>query len=157
MTKKKESNIRKIHDLLETALKKLFKQDAYLLSNGASERSVSHKLAEYLQELFPDYNVDCEYNRHGIDKKYLQNINECRDSDSNLVLPDILIHIRGNDDNNLIVIEMKTSNESEKCDIKKLELFISQEGDYKYKYGFFIRFHELNQPEIKRFEDGKEV
>ena len=37
----------------------------------ANERSLTHKLAEYLQCEFPDWHVDCEYNRHGLDVKRL--------------------------------------------------------------------------------------
>lgn len=50
-------------DVVEQALLQLMKNDAYLLENKISERSQTHKLAEYLQLLLPQWNVDCEYNR----------------------------------------------------------------------------------------------
>jgi hypothetical protein len=41
------------------------REDKDLINNSANERSISHNLAEYLQNYFRDLNVDCEYNRHG--------------------------------------------------------------------------------------------
>ena len=34
------------------------------MQNDVSERTITHKLAEYLQDQFPELNVDCEYNRN---------------------------------------------------------------------------------------------
>lgn len=44
-------------------LKKFLKKDSYLSDVDANERSQTHKIAEYLQQILPGYNVDCEYNR----------------------------------------------------------------------------------------------
>ena len=44
-------------------LKKFLKKDSYLSDVYANERSQTHKIAEYLQQILPGYNVDCEYNR----------------------------------------------------------------------------------------------
>jgi len=53
-----QADFTKIEDGLYTLLKK----DGYLLKNSVNERSITHKLAEYYQVLFPEWNVDCEYN-----------------------------------------------------------------------------------------------
>lgn len=46
--------------------------DSYLLQNDLNERTITHKLAEHYQKLFPRWNVDCEYNRNlGSEKKIL--------------------------------------------------------------------------------------
>jgi len=42
----------------------LLREDGYLLEKNVSERAVTHKLAEHLQKIFPEWNVDCEYNRN---------------------------------------------------------------------------------------------
>ncbi len=42
----------------------LMKHDAYILINNVNERTITHKLAEYYQNIFPGWNVDCEYNRN---------------------------------------------------------------------------------------------
>ena len=44
-------------------------KDLFLLRGNVHERSVTHKLAEYLQQEFLDWNVDCEYNRKGVKPK----------------------------------------------------------------------------------------
>ena len=50
---------------LEIALSELIERDSFLFEADANERSITHKLAEYLQAQFQDWNVDCEYNRNG--------------------------------------------------------------------------------------------
>lgn len=45
-------------------LNTLLRLDGYLLANNLSERSITHKLAEYYQDIFHEWNVDCEYNRN---------------------------------------------------------------------------------------------
>lgn len=42
----------------------LSRSDAYLLKHNLSERSITHKLAEHYQQLFYEWDVDCEYNRN---------------------------------------------------------------------------------------------
>ena len=48
---------------LHRSIEMFAKNDYYLIENNLNERTIAHKLGEYLQILFPDYNVDCEYNR----------------------------------------------------------------------------------------------
>ncbi len=131
----------------------LMKMDSYLLEKDVNERSVSHKLAEYLQNLFFDWHVDCEFNRKGPDKKELDGIHECSEQKkTDRVYPDIIIHQRGKT-NNLLVIEIKTKNE-DVCDRKKLELFTKLNGNYKYQLGLYILFKELNPPQLHWYKDG---
>lgn len=46
----------------------LYEWDYHLLENNVSERSIAHKLGCYLQLLFNDYDVDCEYNRNALEE-----------------------------------------------------------------------------------------
>jgi len=144
--------MKKVHISLEV----LFKNDLFLIENLVHERSIAHKLAEYLQHEFPDWNVDCEYNKKDRDTKILDEINECsKDRKKDIVYPDIIIHKRDTDCN-LLVIEIKNNKEAP-CDIKKLELFTSNVLDYKYKMGLFIKFYKKRKPDLVWFIDGKEV
>ncbi len=59
----------RIKNKIINAYKLLLKNDNYLFVVNANERSLTHKLAECLQLEFPEYNVDCEYNRNGLDIK----------------------------------------------------------------------------------------
>ncbi len=66
----------------EKALKVFLDEEIYLLENDVSERAMAHKLAEYLSDQFPDFDVDCEYNRNGKKPKYVQvNFNEALTSE----------------------------------------------------------------------------
>lgn len=132
----------------------LFKNDSFLLENDTNERSVAHKLAEYLQMQFPDWNVDCEYNRKGLDQKILDGIHECSEQKkTDRVYPDIIVHKRNTDDN-LLVVEMKIKDE-DCCDIEKLKKFTSASGDFKYRLGLFIKFNERKP--LRWFENGIET
>lgn len=139
---------------LQSAIGLLFRNDSFLLEKNVHERSVAHKLAEYLQQLWPEWNVDCEYDKKGLDPKRLDGINGCSEQRrTDRVLPDIVIHRRSSD-LNLLVIEIKTKHADCECDYRKLELFTSENGVYKYRYGLFIRFKRLNPPEIKWYVNG---
>lgn len=140
------------------AVNKLLKNDNFLLSSNANERSISHKFAEYLQQEFPEWNVDCEYNRdlHGnikkIDEWRSNNLEEpsADDTDAKTVYPDIIIHHR-NSRNNLLVIEIKKSSNSDQgeVDIEKLKMFIEENGGLNYHYGLFINFKVDGVSDIK--------
>ena len=142
-----------------------------LFDVGINERSITHKFAEYLQQEFPDYNVDCEYNRHGFDKKILEipknEYPSWDDKEAKTVYPDIVIHKRKTNSDNLVVIEVKKSNSSQslrKFDEKKLQVFTnktygcSSEMHYCYDYGLFIEFDLENlKSHIEIFENGIEI
>ena len=142
-----------IESKVKKAIELLLKNDLFLLEIGACERSVAHKLAEYLQQEFSEYHIDCEYNRDKDYKKELEGISECRGKED-LVFPDIIIH-RRNTDNNLLVVEIKTSNNFEKCDLRKLELFTKPSEKFRYQFGLFLKFDCKRLIDNKWYEDGK--
>ena len=135
------------------ALSQLKTNDADLFNFGirTPEREVSHKLGCYLQPLFNDLNVDCEYNRH------IQNVK--KNQEGNPIVPDIVIHHRKDDSNNLLVIEIKTNDDKEeiKKDINKLVLFTSKNGDFGYDYGLYMYFKAPEPSIISWFKDGHEI
>lgn len=130
-------------DRIKKAYNKLLKNDLFLLENNVNERSITHKLAEYLQLEFSDYNVDCEYNRNGLEVKRLESFKKNISSDNingDSVFPDIIIHHRGTNDN-FIVIEAKKTSNSNDSDLTKLKAY---KKDLKYKYAYFISFPVLS-------------
>lgn len=66
-----EPSLGEVKQKVITAIRTLYCQDSQLLEVDASERSLTHKLAEHLQHEFPNWHVDCEYNRRGADIKRL--------------------------------------------------------------------------------------
>ena len=111
------------------AISEFLLKECFLLKHDINERSITHKLAEYVQKYFSDYNVDCEYNRmpeksnnNGeaetkfIPKELHLNVSKISSDDDKgtTVYPDIIIHKRGSNDSNLIVIEVKKEANADK-------------------------------------------
>ena len=146
---------------LQSALHMFGVQDSYLLSNDLHERTITHKLAEYLQPLFPNWNVDCEYNRDGHDPKrvHLPDRQPVDAGAGSNVYPDIIVHERGSNDHNILIIEAKKSGEEDaavdKFDRQKVEAFIN---DLQYRYGTLVVFHipPLASPFHARFRANGE-
>jgi hypothetical protein len=122
------------------ALGSLFHHDIYLLQFDVNERSISHRLATYLQREFADWDVDCEYNRNHDVRKQLdisQKNVRTDDTQAKTVFPDIIVHHRKTDENLLVIEIKKTSNTESDCfDLKKLRAFKSQ---LRYRYALFLR------------------
>ncbi len=127
-----------IRNRIEIAYKKLIDKDSYLLKIDANERSITHRLAIYLEEVFWEYDVDCEYNRDGFDSKKLIGYKKSDSNDTNgtTVFPDIIIHHRGKREN-VIVIEAKKLSNTDESDKEKLCLY---KKEYLYKHAYFIKF-----------------
>lgn len=121
---------------IQKALNKLYKNDEYLIKiysdkynkdNHVSERGIVFRFGVYLEKYrlkyFPQYDLDVEYNR---------NINLIKMLNSKPVIPDLIIHKRGTNENNLLVLEFKACwNKDQTNDKKRIELF-KQELNYQY-------------------------
>lgn len=145
---------------ITTAYQTLFTHDSHLFIVGANERSITHKLAEYLQHEFSEWNVDCEYNKNQYDEKVVTTWENRRNElletleleiterrrnliqkilDGGIsVYPDIIIHHRGTNDN-LVVIEAKKTDfpNNEDNDVEKLKAYLI-EPYLKYKFAFKV-------------------
>ncbi len=136
-----EENKNAVKDKIINAYKKLLENDICLLKNDVNERSITHKIAEYLQQEFSEYHVDCEYNRDGhFTKKLEVKKIDTDDIEAQTIYPDIIIHNRGTE-NNFIVIEAKkacvdeTKKEEDKNKLKEYKKQLN------YKYAIFITFY----------------
>jgi len=126
--------------------------------------------------------VDCEYNRHLAGGKSLaaeaeerikKIVKEARERELKAdgdgyyvfsVAPDIVIHQRRTDINNLLVVEIKkeSNTESEEYDGLKLELFTKSKHDergYGYKFGAWVVAEDLKPAKrelkiVKQYKDG---
>lgn len=147
-----------LRNKVEKSLKLLLKNDSFLLHSNAHERSITHKLAEYLQLEFPEWNVDCEYNRNGHESvkkladwtiKHEEELDKDQNNEKN-VFPDIIVHQRGKQ-NNLLVIEVKKSENNDKgySDKDKIQAF---RDELKYEYGLFIIFKTDKKSGIENLE-----
>jgi hypothetical protein len=113
--------------------------EATLLEVDINERSLTHKMGEYLQRAFPEWNVDCEYNRLGEGRKVLPDPVDIdsADADGITVYPDIIVHKRRERDN-LLVIEVKKSTNRRKGDEFKLKGLTRGGGEYGYIVGMHL-------------------
>lgn len=122
---------------IEKAFKDLYKYDKYLIStcikkeSHVSERGIVFRFGiyfqNYLMEHFSDYQLDTEYNR---------NIANIKKLAKEAIYPDLILHKRGHNNDNLLVMEFKTWwNSDIKHDQEKIKKLMSPEGLYKYKYG----------------------
>ena len=141
------------------AICRLYCHDQDLLDVGVNERSLTHKLAEYLQDEFPEWHVDCEYNRrHDQVKRLHFEGGDIRadDTEYRAIVPDIIVH-RRQTDQNLIVLEVKKASGSKGTrDFKKLKSF-SVEPEYRYRLGLFLRIGKNFDPKLQVFREGQKV
>jgi hypothetical protein len=175
-------NNEEIISLVEDSIQQLYAQDPWLLENDLNERSISHKLAEYLQMRIEGYQVDCEYNGAIGDQNSKKKIHLLADDlrahgllretdDVHLeenfveraVFPDIIIHTRGNNSDNVCVIEIKksTSKVSSNFDRLKLEAYTSKElgNALCYRLGIFLVFEvgETRNHNMTFFRNGERI
>lgn len=131
--------------------------DRRLLDLDVNERTISHKLAEYLQKKF-ELSVDCEYNRHGKKPKRIfreYGVAGYDDTTGRTVFPDIVVHQRGTDVENLLVIEMKKSSNPDPRDFdkQKIEAY-GKEVDYEF--GLFLEMNVKNSSDyLEWYENGE--
>ena len=159
-----------IKEKVRKSLYLLWDNDKCLLSIDASERSITHRLSTYIEREFREYNVDCEYNREGNDtKRYREIVDQLNraeinadDTEAKPAFPDIIIHKRGNNEDNLLVIEVKkycgNHTEVDEKDKSKLEAFTAQ-NQFRYKYGIALQI-PVNGKSTARlwwFAQGKEI
>lgn len=142
-----------IEKALNEALHMLLERDADILRVDINERTISHRLAGYLEPFFKNWNVDCEYNRNHDDPKRLKiprrNVRS-DDTQASTVFPDMIIHKRGTDEN-LLVIEMKKTSSQEKddFDLQKLNAFKGQLG---YQFAVFIKLRTNGEAAIEEIK-----
>jgi len=135
-----------IRGKFRSAINKFLQCDLVLLEIDVNERTITHKLAEHLQQEFPGWDVDCEYNRHINDPKKLlrppdkfKRLDLWHDTDAKTVYPDIVIHKRKSDEN-LLVIEAKKSSSKDDPDWDKAKLKAFKGENYNYRMAIFVSF-----------------
>lgn len=150
-----------IQILIETALNELYNRDSELLAEvyDINERTVSHRLALYLENLLSHtgYDVDVEYNRmreyydgDGVGNLMGKQLNwEESGEGSSYVYPNIIVHKRDSEDNLLeIEIKMAWKNRKKDFDYVKINEYINQLG---YKFGVYIELNETRENCIVEF------
>jgi hypothetical protein len=131
---------------VSAALARFVEVDCYLLEHDLSERCIASRVAFHLQDRFPEYSVDVEYNREGKTPKQLQLPDKCanhrNEQGDSLVVPDVIVHQRGPKGPNLLVLEFKkTSNpDGLDCDRQRIRALRAQLG---YRFGALIECNTI--------------
>ena len=87
---------------IREALKLLVAKDKQvLLRVDIYEPTISHRIAVYLEDLFPGFDIDCEYNKNLLGDK--------KDVNGKKIRPDIIIHKRMTNETNCVMMEVKKS------------------------------------------------
>lgn len=151
------------------------------LIGRASERAVTHRIALHLQTLFPHHQVDCEYNRNGVDAKTVSISAEgltaeeretlVRESTTRRVsreaaeqltefefnpFPDIIVHRRLKQDANLLIAEVKIvgNQRGVAFDVAKVKAYTR--APYHYQLGVVAVLDRMTM-NLTWFQGGQEV
>ena len=177
-----------IEKLVRQSLSDLYEHDLILLKHDVCERAITHRLAIYVERRISELDdietcrldVDCEYNRNVVgrlgapksliieaeDEHEKANKFGCQSEEVLEVssYPDIIVHRRGDNDHNLLVIEVKkkSSRIADTHDIKKIKAFTKKDelNEYGYSYGVFVKLDTRspvsNQPVCDWYIEGQQ-
>lgn len=169
-------NIVQIIQNLDAGISLLLEKESDNLRRGLNELNISTHLAYYLKPYFSDFDVDPEYNGD-IDKpndrkalniaknRILKVGRQININNNYKISPDIIIHKRRTNENNLVVIEVKKDTHPQvykDYDLIKLEhLTIDYLGNhYNYRLGVALVFgtkENTGKYEIRFFQNGIET
>ena len=147
--------------LLKEGVAECYKKDNLLIERSMEQASVA-RIFYYLQSLINtdgrfsflrEYNLDCEFNKNGQHIKATPHY-------ENGTRPDMILHERGTNNHNLLIVEFKSDNGSREIsgtsnDLIKLKDFTSP-GIYNYQLGVFIKLLK-EKPDYSFFKKGKEI
>jgi hypothetical protein len=147
MAEKSLLSVERVLQGVDDALRDLVTADAALLELSAHELAIVHRFAFYLEtglrtELEKrGLSVDLDYDRHGFVQKWLPERPD-RDGDRRF-RPDLVIHRRLDDSDNLLVVEWKKHASSTTIGVLKerLQALMSDadgESDFRYQIGVII-------------------
>ena len=144
---------------IASALARVYEQDYSLIERRAHERSCAFRFGLYFSEIIlqtsfgndDDLTIDFDYNRNIDNVKNMEGFNQRHG-----IFPDIILHHRGFNDKNIVVIEFKGHWSGNARDDDKLRGFTNQEvNDYHYGLGVFVRLTTtLNDCEIVYYKNG---
>jgi hypothetical protein len=146
-----EVSFEKMAATVAQSIRELLNDDRKLFEVDANERSITHKFAEKLARKFTKWDVDCEYNRV-YDKGDPKRIpspgpSTTGDTEGRTIYPDIIVHLR-KQSQNLLVIEVKKSINKTTADatgdLEKIKALLCS-VEYKYRFGLFVCFFTGDQ------------
>lgn len=131
---------------VKQAMKELYNKDRILLKDNVSERCLVYNFARHLEKILKD----TEYRNLSIDLEYNRSCERLKELEGQKTsYPDLIVHERGTDDKNTIVIEFKKWNNKNikvlEKDRKKLKGF---KYEYRYKMPILIIFDKESNEKV---------
>ena len=124
-----------------SALKVFYTRETHLLEKDLGERTLTHRLAVYLESQFAGWEVDCDYSRLGERTLRLPrgSIVSTDDHLGKSVYPDIVVH-RREVPNNLLAIEVRkeSNHQPPEHDRHKLRGLTDPHLWFAYSIGVFL-------------------
>lgn len=164
-------SLEEVKMLIHNALSCFYSNDRELFEYRTEDGAVAERcmvfhigwyILNYIAALdkFKWANVDCEYNRNFEHPKsmYKETLKGIRTKIKDTV-PDLLIHKRKSNDQNLLVIEFKKGDPKRQDvlnDEEKLMYFTDLSNEYKYPYGLYIELHK-RKAKVHVFQSGKHL
>jgi len=159
-----DNKLQIISHLLMASISDLYSNDGYFLScedeiREGMERSCAFRIGHYFCNrvaevpLLKDYNIDMEYNKNRNQPKKLPGQGKGKN-------PDLIVHKRCNNENNLLIVEFKYQPRIRNYakDIKKLKGFTDNNYEYKYGLGILVILRqEFNSVGYKFYQNGQEL
>ena len=124
---------------VQDSINRLYQHDDLLFQREGMERSLAFRFALYLYEAIAQFgwlngcDLDLEYNKNGNEPKRIPRRRFG-------VQPDIILHLRGSNERNVLVVEVKgwwIQGQHEE-DIIKLEDFTHLDGEYGFGLGALL-------------------
>ena len=158
-----QPQITELTTAINAALSRLYQRDGSLIERQVNERSVAFRFGLYFNETIRetsfytdnDLTIDFDYNRNIGEVKRMEGF-----SRTHGVYPDIILHHRGFNDKNILVIEFKgfwnNNNGERHRDYRKLVEFTHpQRNDYQYGFGVFVNLGQtLENCQFTYFRNG---
>jgi hypothetical protein len=132
-----QTDLNKVVSALET----FYTRETHLLAKDLGERTLTHRLAVYLESQFTGWEVDCDYSRLGERTLRLPkgSIVSTDDHIGKSVYPDIVVHQRAIP-NNLLAIEVRkeSNHQPPEHDQHKLRGLTDPHLWFAYSIGVFL-------------------
>ncbi len=134
------NKVQLLKELLFESVAKLYANDSCLFFRRGLENTCVTRIIYYMQDMlyndprfriWQHYNLDFEYNKS---TEGLKDIN----TNARYIKPDLLLHIRLNNNHNLLVVEFKKDQKSSENDKIKVRALTNQHQRYRYKLGCVV-------------------
>lgn len=137
--------MQELNNLVEKVMRELYLKDKILFENNVSERCLVYNFAIHLRELlknikYDKLNLDIEYNRNCKNMKTIS----CQLTS----YPDLILHKRGSNCENKLVIEFKKWNNQSKLEKDRVKLHCFK-NEYDYRLCMLIVFDKSDFRNVK--------